>query len=119
MLVMALTTSVSATVCVNANKVDDAGKIGDVTFHLDGTVTIVFTNPGEQLAGGFVDLYGEFDIDGDGVADGTVKFADDVYILDVKRRLAAGLPVPELPDGAHLAAGCEQGVDDLVTCSLP
>lgn len=100
----------AATVCVNANKKDGAGNIGDVIIHLDGSVTLP-TNKGGQLAGGFVDVYVDVDLDGDGMADITVLVLEDTYILDVKRRLAQGLDIPELPEGAHAAAGCGQGVD--------
>jgi len=110
--------SASATVCVNVSKADGAGNIGDVIVHLDGSLTIP-TNAGGQLAGGFVDVYIEFDANSDGTADGMFKALDDTFILDVKRRLAAGLPLPELPEGAHLAAGCGQAVDDAFTCSTP
>lgn len=109
--VLLLAGQAAATICVNANKKDGAGNIGDVIIHLDGSVTTP-TNNGGQLAGGFVDVYLEFDLPPfDGVADGTVLVLEDTYILDVKHRLAQGLEVPELPEGAHLAAGCGQGVD--------
>ena len=118
LLLAGLAMPAAATVCVNVNKADGAGNIGDVIVHLDGSVTIP-SNAGGQLAGGFVDVYVEFDADADGDADGMVKVLDDTYILDVKRRLAAGLPLPELPEGAHLAAGCGQAVDDAFACFVP
>ncbi len=117
-LLAALATPAAATVCVNVSKADGAGNIGDVILHVDGSMTIP-TNEGGELAGGFVDVYVEFDADGDGDADGMIKILDDTYILDVKRRLAAGLPLPELPEGAHLAAGCGQAVDDAFECFVP
>ncbi len=113
--VLLLAGQAAAVVCTNANKMEDAGNVGDVIVRLDGSITLP-TNNGGQLAGGFVDVFVEFDIDGDGVADGMVQVANDVYILDVSHTLAAGLPFPELPHGAHLAAGCGVGVDDILVC---
>ncbi len=113
--VLLLAGQAAAVVCLNANKEDGAGNVGDVIVRLDGSITLP-TNNGGQLAGGFVDVFVEYDINGDGVADGMVQVANDVYILDVKHSLAAGLPFPELPHGAHLAAGCGVGVDSLIVC---
>lgn len=118
LLLAGLAMPAAATVCVNVSKANGAGNIGDVILHIDGSMTIP-TNAGGQLAGGFVDVYVEFDANADGVADGMVKILDDTFILDVKRRLAAGLSLPELPEGAHLAAGCGQAVDDAFVCTIP
>ena len=118
LFVTVLAVPASATVCVNVSKADGAGNIGDVIIRLDGSVSEP-ENRGDQLAGGFVDVYVEFDANGDGVADGTIKILDDTYILSVKHAMAAGLPLPELPEGAHLAAGCGVAVDDAIVCSLP
>ncbi len=104
--VLLLAGPAAATVCTNANKKDGAGNIGDVLVLFDDTILFIPTNPGGQLAGGFVDVFVQ-------LPDGTViKVANDVFILDIKRALATG-EIPELPHGAHLAAGCFTGVDDL------
>ena len=102
-----------ATVCVNANKPAGAGNIGDVLIDpISGDPIIFPTNPGGQLAGGFVDIYVDFDMEGD-IDPGELVLAD-TFILNVGSfnfsNLGLGFP-PELPEGAHAAAGCDQGVD--------
>jgi hypothetical protein len=105
-VVVLLAGQAAATVCTNANKKDGAGNVGDVFVSFDGTILFP-TNRGGQLAGGFVDVFVQF------VPAGPfVKVANDVFILDIKHALAAG-EFPELPHGAHQAAGCGKGVDDL------
>ncbi len=107
--VLLLAGPAAAVVCTNADKKDGAGNIGDVIVLPDGTVVFIPTNPGGQLAGGFVDVWVE-------VAPGVlVQVANDVFILDIKRALEAG-EFPELPHGAHAAAGCGKGVDDIRVC---
>ncbi len=105
--VVLLAGQAAATICTNANKKDGAGNIGDVLVLWDDTILFIPTNPGGQVAGGFVDVWVE-------LPDGSViKVANDVFILDIKRAIAQGdLDVPELPHGAHQAAGCFRGVDD-------
>ncbi len=99
-----------ATVCTNASKPDGAGNIGDVLVLFDDTILFIPTNPGGQVAGGFVDVFVQ-------LPDGSViKVANDVFILDIKHTIEAGLDVPELPHGAHEAAGCGKGVDDIRVC---
>lgn len=105
---------VLATVCINANKPDGAGNFGDVVVDLSGSENpdIIPTNPGGQTAGGFVDVLG--DLDGDGTGD--IVLVDDTYVLNAGQPSSGSAPglgsdLPELPEGAHDAAGCGQGVD--------
>lgn len=108
--VVLLAGQAAATVCTNANKKPGAGNVGNVFILLDGSI-IEPTNRGGQLAGGFVDVWVEV------APDFFVQVASDVFILDIKRALEAGdLDVPELPHGAHEAAGCGKGVDDILVC---
>ena len=91
---------VLAHVCINANKPDGAGNIGDVVINgLTGEVSLP-TNPGGQEAGGFADVY--LDFNGDGVGD--ILLVDDTFVARV------------LPEGAHNAAGCGKGVDSAEVC---
>ena len=105
-----------ATVCFNANKPDGAGNFGDVIVDFTdptGASDTIPTNPGGQIAGGFVDVYA--DVDGDGTAD--FKLIDDTFVLNAGQPSSGNAPglgapgEPELPEGAHSAAGCGQGVD--------
>lgn len=110
-LVLVMAGTAIATVCINVSKSDGAGNMGDVIVSgVTGEELVVPTNPGGQLAGGFVDVY--VDLDGNLATDGDrIQVLDETFILNVKHALAAGLPLPELPEGAHAAAGCGQAVD--------
>ena len=93
---VAVAGSAYANECVNANKPDGAGNFGDVVFDVTTGALTLPTNPGGQVAGGFADVY--LDFDGDGTGD--VLIIDDTFA-------SAGV----LPAGAHAAAGPGQGVD--------
>ncbi|HLB62461.1 MAG TPA: hypothetical protein VJN50_07005 [Actinomycetota bacterium] len=73
---------------------------------------LILATAGEALATVCVNVF-----DGDLATTGDrIKILNDTFILDVKRRFAQGLALPELPEGAHAAAGCGQAVDDAGEC---
>jgi len=110
-----------ATICINAAKPNGAGNIGNVVINAaTGQPSSIPTNPGGQVAGGFVDVY--LDVNSDGSGD--VLLADDVFLLNTGRP-GAGNPAlrypPELPAGAHNAGPGDEpcdgiGVDDAEHC---
>ena len=105
-----------ATFCLNANKPDGAGNFGDVIVDFtdpSGESDTLPTNPGGQVAGGFVDVFA--DVDGDGEAD--FLLVDDTFVLNAGQPSSGSTPGlggpdgPHLSEGAHNAAGCGRGVD--------
>lgn len=115
-LVVFLAGQALATVCINVSKKDGAGNVGDVILSgIDFSVLQDPTNPGGQLSGGFADVY--IDLDGNLATTGDrVQILDEAFNLSIKHSIEAGLPLPELPDGAHAAAGCGKAVDHAFEC---
>ncbi|MGH2572194.1 MAG: hypothetical protein ACRDGU_01680 [Actinomycetota bacterium] len=115
-LVVLLGSQALATVCINVSKKNGAGNVGDVIISaVDGSVLQEPTNPGGQVSGGFADVY--IDFDGSlATTDDRIQVLDEAFNLSIKHALEAGLPLPELPDGAHAAAGCGKAVDDAFEC---
>jgi hypothetical protein len=104
-----------AAFCTNTAKPDGAGNVGDLIIDVStGEPSSMPTNPGGRVAGGFVDVW--LDFNGDGIAD--QKVIDDTFLLPANPAL--GEPA-ELPHGARNAGPGDDlcdgiGIDDVGAC---
>ncbi len=99
-----------ASECVVVNKPDGAGNFGDIIVNVSepGPPVVTYpTNPGGQTAGGFVDVW--LDFDGDGTGDQQIQ--DDTFALPASTALDAD-PAPHLPHVAMESAGPGKGIDE-------
>ncbi len=101
---------VFASECFVAKKPNGAGNFGDVIVDVSqpGPPTVTEpTNPGGQTAGGFVDVY--LDFNGDGIGD--LQIQDNTFALPSSTALDAD-PAPHLPHVAMESAGPGKGIDE-------